>query len=126
LGIATLELFERYGILAICGTGDRCWWENGVDAVECHSGDAAQKGAAFIFDGNANKVVGVDIDSVSGTIGLAALLADLAGCIYCSRQWGRSWTLLETSPWMMSRPVLVVAHKYDGLSAQPIWNVDAG
>ncbi len=44
-----------------------------MDDVDSHSGDAAKKGAAFVFDRCANKVVNVDVDSVSGTIGLAAL-----------------------------------------------------
>jgi hypothetical protein len=47
--------------------------KNEMDAVKSRSGDAAKKGAAFVFDRRANKVVNVDVDPVSGTIGLAAL-----------------------------------------------------
>jgi hypothetical protein len=72
LSIPTLELFERYGILATCVACDRCWGGNGMDAAESRSGDAAKKGTAFVFDRRANKVVNVDVDPVSGTIGLAA------------------------------------------------------
>jgi hypothetical protein len=86
-----------------------------MDAVECRSGDAAKKGAAFVFDRRANKVVNIDVDPVSGTIGLAALggfswvhvlfeamggeldfvgdkaLDDIATCSGCGTEVG--WTL---------------------------------